>query len=124
MYKLTERRFAKVEQFLEEARSELINDGVLNYNILEREMRDSLNLGFQELKDIMIDIVKRYPRYRLVALYYMQHQNAGMGPVSEFQPTLAKEYGLDGHYGGQGDRDAIKAKFWKDELAELRSDAG
>ena len=122
MYTLTERRFLKVEKFLEEARNDLINDGMLNCGILERKMRDALNLGYQTLKDIMIDVVKRYPRYRLVALYYMQHQNAGMGPVCEFQPTLAMEYGLDDFYGGQEDQDQIKAKFWEDQLAKLRSD--
>ncbi|RCS42320.1 hypothetical protein DTL42_19470 [Bremerella cremea] len=116
MYQLTERRFQKVEHILEDYRNQLILNGCFYAPSFEGEMRSSLNLGYQTLKDIVRDIVKKHSRYRLVALYYMQFMNAP-GPVSEFQKYLDAEYSS---LGLSRLKEEDRKLFWEKQIDQLR----
>ena len=110
MYKLTDRRFHAAELILEEARASLIEHRSINSSTFENQLREVWNIGYQEIKDVMNDIVKHYPRFKFVAIYYMENSNPG-GVVSEFQDTLASEYGLPSY-----DRctiDSLRHKYWE-----------
>lgn len=117
MYKLTERRLEAAELILERYRAELIECGLFHAGSLERELRDVWSIGYQEIKDIMIDIVKRHERYHYIAIYYMEHSNSP-GVVSEFKRTLADEYGIASY--DHGERKAAQKEFWENALLELR----
>jgi hypothetical protein len=110
MYKLTDRRLDTAELILEEARASLIERGSINPYSFEHQLREIWNIGYQEIKDVMNDIVKRHPRFKFVAIYYMENSNPG-GVVSEFKKTLASEYGLPSY-----DRNAIaslRERYWE-----------
>lgn len=117
MYKLTERRFDDAEAILEDARASLIERGAFNASVFERQLSEIWNVGYQEIKDLMNDIVKRFPRFKYVAVYYMENSNPS-GVVLEFQDTLATEYGLSSF-----NLDAIaklRAEFWESARTEMQ----
>ena len=76
---------------------------------LERELRDLWGIGYQELKDIIIDMVKK-DQFPEVAAYYMEHSNSGVGVVSEFKRPLSKLYGIP--YFHHADREKKRQEFW------------
>ena len=90
MYRLTERRLGRAKAVLEEYRERLRSVGRVNGGSLETKLRQVWRIGYQELKDIVIDMLKQ-PKYRDLALYYMEHVYA-TGPPSEFKPYL-RRYG-------------------------------
>ena len=114
MAKLTERRLEAAKPILERYRDNIIASHSLEVHSLEQELKDCLKLGYQELKHIMIDLAKT-SRYRLVAAYYMQHQN-GNAPVSEFKPTLARLYGTADY--DPFDKDGKQKRFWENAFKE------
>jgi hypothetical protein len=118
VYKLTKRRLDAAEPILEKYRSHLHKSRHMQSMVLERELRDCWGIGYQELKDIIIDLAKT-DRYRLVAAYYMQHQNAP-GPVSEFQKPLADLYGTP-HY-DPFDKDGKQKAFWENAFAHAEEE--
>jgi len=109
MYRLTDHRFQQAEGILEEYRALLHTNFEYSTGQFENKLKECWNVGYQEIKDILIDLIKRYPRFRYLALYYMQYQNAA-GPVSEFKITLAEQYGAD--YYGSDEYEAKKKEFW------------
>ena len=100
MYKLTERRFGATKHIFEKYREKLFANREFNAHNFEKELRDVLDTGYQELKDVIIEIVRKSrlelpretDRYREVATYYMEHINGG-AVVSEFQQPLANVFG-------------------------------
>jgi hypothetical protein len=113
MYRLTDRRLESARPILEKYRAALIANKGFHPGSLEQELRQCFAvggtpLGYQSLKDIMIDMLKR-ERYRHVALYYMEHQNP-TGPVSEFQGPLARAFSMP-QYDRQ-DREGKRKQFW------------
>ena len=92
MYKLTDKRFKRAEPVLERYRKQLLEKQRFHATALERELRDLWDIGYQELKSIMIDLLRK-EKFMLVAAYYMENTNAP-GVVSEFKNTLAELYGI------------------------------
>lgn len=117
MYKLTESRLKKAEPVLERYRAELIEVGCFSASAFERELRDIWKIGYQDLKDVMLDMYREHDRYQHVALHYMEHSSSP-GVVTEFKRTLAEAYGIRSY--DHGDRANAKAKFWHDAFLELR----
>jgi hypothetical protein len=108
MYKLTDRRFAKAKPILDMYRERMLKHRSIDSRALERELRDLWDTGYQEIKDIMLQLLKLYS-YRLIAAYYMEETN-GTGIVSEFQQPLADFYGVR-QIGGKDFKETRK-KFW------------
>ena len=121
MYRLTERRLAKVEQLLEQYRSELAEHGNFNVTAMDQELKNLWNIGYQELKDVIIDMHKSHERYQHVAVYYMEHSN-DIGVVGEFKSPLADAYGLK-HYHDDA-LDASRTQYWENATAELQGNVG
>ena len=108
MARLTERRFEKAKAILDKYREDLHRTGSISAGILEKELRDCWDTGYQELKGIIIDLSKR-DHYRYLAAYYMEHSNAP-GVVAEFKPVLAALYGIK-YYDGP-EREHGRKAFW------------
>ena len=121
MYRLTDRRLAKAEQLLEQYRSELVEHGRFNVTAMDHELKDLWNIGYQELKDVVVDMYKNHDRYKYVAVYYMEHSN-DIGVAGEFKPILADAYGLKRYH--DDDLDASRQRFWENATAELQGSAG
>ena len=81
MYKLTQIRFDKAKEILDRYNADFLKRRDLRDGELERELRDIWDMGYQELKDIMIQLSER-PEYRLMALRYMESGCPGV--VCEF----------------------------------------
>jgi hypothetical protein len=109
MYKLTERRFAKAKPILNRYRMQLHETGFASARGLEKELRDCWNIGYQELKDIIIALSKR-PYYRYLAACYMEMGYPDV--VIEFQPVLADMYG------------SKRGDFWKGLKAKTTDQLG
>ena len=117
MYKLTERRLTLAEQILEKYRSYFVETGYFRASRLEHELRSVwTNVGYQEIKGIMIDMLKNHPRYQYVAAYYMEHSSP-TGVASEFKRSLAKAYGVSNFHGS--DTESAKDEFWETAKAEM-----
>lgn len=119
MYKLTDRRLVSASSILDAARASLVERGSFNVSTFEHKLRETWDIGYQEIKDVMIDIVKRHPRYKFVAIYFMENSNS-MGVVCEFQSTLAKEYGIDGYSPDEVER--LSSDFWKSAMRQMKED--
>ena len=114
MYRLTERRFAAAEEILEVHRERLEAKHSISCHSFEMELRECWKLGYQEIKDIMNQLIKM-PRFRLLAGYYMQFSGSP-GVVSEFQNSLAALYGLK-WWNDPSQRERV-AEFWKHAFDE------
>lgn len=110
MASLTPRRFEAARPILDKYREQLHRTGHVDAGDLEGELRKCWNIGYQELKDIIIDLAKR-DEYRYLAAYYMEHSNAP-GVVTEFQGTLAALYGVESYYHAP-DREEKREAFWQ-----------
>ena len=109
MYTLTDRRFGKIKPILETHRERFLKTGWIDTGAFERELRDTLDTGYRELKDIALAL-SEITRYRYIAAYYMQNQNAP-APVSEFKDRLAELYGIKRY--DHADPDGKRKKFWE-----------
>lgn len=109
MYRLTEIRLRKAEPILENYRRRLYERFRFEPGLLERELRECWNVGYQELKDIFKDMLKQ-ERYRYVAIYYMENIS-GAAVVSEFWEPLAEAYGV--RYFRAPDMEQKCEEFWK-----------
>ena len=121
MYKLTERRLILAQKILEDYRAELTRNKRFSAGLLERALKDVWVIGYQSIKEIMIDVLKNHERYGFVAAYYMEHINAPV-VVLEFKRPLAKAYGIS-HYDSD-ERKNARESFWRNAYLELtKSDA-
>ena len=109
MYRLTDIRFQKAKHILDKYQELLHENLEYSTGLLEKELRECWNVGYQEIKSILKDLIKKHPKYLHLALYYMQFQ--GHSPVVEFQSTLAAHYGADDY--GTDDFKAKKKEFWE-----------
>lgn len=109
MYRLTDRRHSQARDALERYRHELHDNRYINCDRLEEELRELWHIGYQELKDIFEDMLRRFPQYEHLAAYYMENVNP-TGVVSEFQDPLAKLYGIDWYYAAN--REAKRDEYW------------
>lgn len=114
MYRLTPRRFEKAKPILKKYRELLHRLGPTKAGFdlaanLEVELRACWNIGYQELKNIIIELSKR-DYYRYLAAHYMDHP-VGPGVVCEFQSPLAELYGMKS-YNPDPDCEERKA-FWQ-----------
>jgi hypothetical protein len=109
MYRLTDKRLQKAQPILDKYRADLFTARSFAVRGLERELRDTWSLGYQELKDIIRELLKN-DRYREVAAYYMERSNP-VGVVSEFQQPLAYLYGLKWFHAPE--REGKRAAFWE-----------
>jgi hypothetical protein len=64
----------------------------------------------------MIDMMSNHDEYTHLAAYYMEHSNAP-GVVTEFQPSLAKLYGI--RWYGDNTREAKRAAYWDGAFASI-----
>ncbi len=108
MYRLTKMRLQKAKPILEKYLAQLNQRYAFDVGGFESELKECWNLGYQELKGIAEDMSKN-DRYRYLAIYYMEHSNTP-GIVSEFQPLLAKAYGISWYY--DTDREKKQVEFW------------
>jgi hypothetical protein len=115
MYKLTEKRLEEAHGILEKYREQLRTKRYMDSSGLDAELRQCWQIWYQQLKDIMIDMLSN-ERYKHVAAFYMQHQNA-IGPVSEFKPHLAELYGTDDY--DHFDKDGSQKAYWDRAFNEL-----
>lgn len=92
-YRLTNRRLLKATPILEEAFAFIVNNRAksLPYDF-EMKLRSCWNIGYQELKDVMADMLK-YDRYKYLAVLYMETSSCP-GVVTEFQSVLRKLHGV------------------------------
>jgi len=111
VYRLTERRFQKAQSILERYREELCENLTCNASRLERELRDCWEIGYQELKSIMRDLMKR-DSFKHLAVYYMEHSNASVGVVDDLKAVLAKVYGVS-HYCAP-EMEEKREAFWEE----------
>jgi hypothetical protein len=58
MYRLTNRRLSAATTILEKYRAKLFGSHQIEPMHLEQELRDLWDIGYQELKDVMIDMLK------------------------------------------------------------------
>ena len=108
MYRLTTNRLAKAKPILEKYRRKLYEDFSFDARMLEKELKECWDLGYQEIKQIAEEMLNM-PRYKYVAIYYMEHGGAP-GVVSEFQGLLAAVYGIRDYHAP--DRDQISKELW------------
>jgi hypothetical protein len=109
MYRLTEKRFSKAKSILDKYRSQLHDKGRISNPDFEEELRDCWNIGYQELKEIILELAK-HNQYRFLAAYYMEMGFPGV--VSEFKNKLADMYGIK-IFDGNPERDSKREEFWK-----------
>jgi len=107
MYRLTTRRLHKAEPILEKYRDKLYRHLRFEAWVFENELKECWNVGYQEIKYIMLDML-RLERYRYLVLYYMQSVNTCV--VSEFQGSLAEAYGSKDFYAP--DMNLRRKTFW------------
>ena len=119
VYQLTNNRLEKVMTFLERHRSSLVSTGAMDTHQFEDDLKRLLKLNYKQVKDILIDIVNRYPRYRYLALYFMQYCNP-TGPVMEFRSTIARAYGLE--FFTPDEVDARSKEFWQEAVQKMKND--
>ena len=110
MYRLTEKRLRSAMAVFEECRQRLFAEHSFDALILERHLKTAWGIGYQELKDVMQDML-RNARFREVAVFYMEHSNTP-GVVSEFKEPLARVYGIS-HYDAK-DREARRKAYWEE----------
>ncbi len=115
MYRLTERRKVKAREVLDKYTRELHDTRGITAGQLEHELRQLWVLGYQNLKDIMIDILSNHSEYAHLAAYYMEHSNTP-GVVSEFHQPLAQLYGLTSWY-YDDQKETKRAAYWEDAFA-------
>ena len=119
MYRLTDIRFRKAEHILDKYQELLHENFEYSTGLLEKELRECWNVGYQEIKSILKDLIKKYPKYQYLALYYMQFQ--GHSPVMEFQSILVAHYGADRF--GTDDFKAKKEEFWENFKRTVQENA-
>jgi len=110
MYTLTNRRFQQAEGIFEKYQDVLFKNLKYDTGDFERELKNCWDVGYQEIKSILIDLVKKHPKFRYLALYYMQFQNPS-GPISEFLETLAEQYGVE--YYRSDECKTKQEEFWE-----------
>ena len=114
MYRLTDRRHEKARDVLERYRHLLHDHRSLDCHQFEHELRELWDIGYQELKDIFEDLLRRFPQYEHLAAYYMEHINP-TGVVVEFQEPLAKLYGAEWYHAS--DREEKRDSYWERTFA-------
>ncbi|MGI6353818.1 MAG: hypothetical protein ACOX6W_01770 [Lentisphaeria bacterium] len=96
-YKLTEKRLQKATPILEEGFAFLVKTKGEAFlpRSFEYALRDCWNIGYQELKSIMLDML-RHDKYKYLAVRYMEFCD-GTGVKSEFKQSLARLHGVKGY---------------------------
>ncbi len=117
MYRFTERRKSKARDVLDHYTKELHDTRHIDSLSLEMGLRGLWEIGYQKLKDIMIDIAARHSEYAHLAAYYMEHSNTP-GVVAEFQGPLAKLYGLSSWYYDDA-KELKREEYWDKALAVI-----
>lgn len=88
---LTPRRLERITPILETYRGKLRASGAFRPESLEAEIKATLDVGYQEVKHLLIDLLKK-PRYQTVAAYYLQHfaaQTSRAKPSSHWEICTA-----------------------------------
>ncbi|MDA3961725.1 MAG: hypothetical protein PF961_13125 [Planctomycetota bacterium] len=116
MYKLTNKRLMVAKDILEAYRSQLAQSLQFDAPALEHELKKIWSIGYQEIIDIMIEILKNHDRYRYVAAYYMENSDAP-GVAFEFKAPLSKAYGIS-RYDSDA-RNEAQLSFWESAQQEL-----
>lgn len=115
---LTPRRLERITPILETYRGKLRASGAFRPESLEAEIKATLDVGYQEVKHLLIDLLKK-PRYQTVAAYYLQHFAAPNQP-SEAKLALGDLYGV-GYY-EHADRPQAQDAWWTTAMDQLRSE--
>jgi hypothetical protein len=108
MANLTARRFQAAKPIFDRYRDELMRKQRIDVMAFEQELKDLWDLGYQDLKPIMIQLSKK-TEYVFLAARYMEGGSPGV--VSEFQGTLADLYGVTYYYAN--DREQKQKEFWE-----------
>ena len=109
MATLTDRRMESARHIFETYRTHLHENHRCNCAEMENELKACFKLGYQEIKDIILDLLKR-DRYQYLASYFMENIDTSVGVVAEYHAPLAKLYGIEWYH--VDDREAKKKEFW------------
>lgn len=93
----------------------LHNNRRISVTPFELELRQVWNMGYSEIKDVMIDIIKNHSEYTHLSAYYMENSNP-VGVVAEFQQPLTELYGLSSWY-YDADKESKRNEFWNNAFA-------
>lgn len=115
MYRLTERRRRAASEILDRHTRILHDSRSCDALHLEMELRRCWDLGYQELKGVMIDMVAHHQEYAHLAAWYMEHINP-TGVVVEFQESLEKLYGVSYWYHDPQREEKARA-YWEQVFA-------
>lgn len=109
-YKLTEKRLKKAESILDAAFSLLIKNKAKEFlpRSFELDLCECWNVGYKELKFIMLDMLS-HEKYKYLAVRYMEHTD-GTGVKVEFQRHLADIHGVSEYNRLTYDKD--RELFW------------
>lgn len=108
MANVTALRLEKVAPILERYREELKSNHCFDASELEREIRETLDFGYQSIKTFMPGLCK-YPEHLHVAVYFMQNMNS-TGPSSQHKHAIAKAIGVRAY--GSKELEEAEQSFW------------
>lgn len=119
MERLTKQRILIARDVLDKYTRELHNTRHINTTSLELELRKMWDMGYQTLKDVMIDMLS-HSEYAHLAAYYMENSGlAGLeSVVGEFQRPLAELYGLSSWY-NDSRKDELRNAYWEKTFAVI-----
>ena len=109
MASLTAKRFEKAKPVFDKYKAKLLAKHELDFPGFKMELKAVLNMGYQELKSMIMDLSKK-PEYELLAVSYMEEGTPGV--ASEFKITLAEFYGMDYYDTSISEREAKKKAYW------------
>ncbi|QDV62187.1 restriction endonuclease [Crateriforma conspicua] len=117
MYRLTEKRKREAQTVFDKYTRDLHDHRWINTTRLEAELRSIWDLGYQEIKDVMIDMAEHHTELTHLSAFFMEHNNP-MGVVSEFQETLARLYGLSG-WNTDSNQESARKAYWERAFAVI-----
>ncbi len=104
---LTPSRLNRAKPNLDRYRDLLLKTGKLNFPAFEKELKEAWKVGYQELKSMIIDLVKRQ-EYTPLAVRYMEEGEPGV--AAEFKRHLAKIYDVKSYHAK--DREEKQKQYW------------
>ena len=109
MASLTAKRFEKAKPIFDKYKAKLLDTEDVDIPAFEMELKAVFDMGYQELKQIIIDLSKR-PEYEMLAVKYMEEGTPGV--VSEFKQHLATFYGMDYYDSSIAERETKQKEYW------------
>ncbi len=119
MHWLTDQRKKQAGDILDKYTRQLHDERRIDALALEFELRESLGIGYQTIKGVMIDILQDHPEYDHLAAYYMEHIHEaihGMGVAAEFKRPLARLFRMTS-WDSDPRKERKRADYWENAFA-------